>query len=123
MLSVQIGVLIDHFRLHPDPEFKTSLIDLLNESFETAFYLIFVYIPVTQAGVIAVSLSKPAIVHYNHLDSERSCFFSKLYDGFICKVKICCLPAVYEYRSSGELILASAYVMADKVMINMRKPA
>ena len=116
MLSVKFRIRRNHFRLHPYSKFQPQLIHLINKMFQTALDLVFIYKPVSKTCGVIISMSKPAIIHDQHLYSMfcRTLCYRKELIGI--KVKICSLPVVDEDRSLLVKISAPYHVASVKIM-------
>ena len=118
MRAEEIRVLRYHLRLKPDAEFHAQVIDLLNQLIETAFDLLLIDIPVAQAGVIVVTLSKPTVVHDDHLDTHLPGRLRDLDQLDIVKVEEGRFPGVDQHRSLHiPDKFALIHIAADEIVI------
>ncbi len=71
MCSVQFAILRHHLRLNPDSEFYALTVDIFNQFPQSAPQLFLVDLPVPETAVVVLSFPEPAIIHDNHIDTER----------------------------------------------------
>ena len=116
MLRIQLAVRAYHLRLEPYTELKTYLVYLVYKVLKTAFYLVLVHKPVAQGRFIIVSVTEPAVVHDEHLDSgflSLSCYIKELVR---VKVEIGRFPVINKYRTAHILPLSSDKVVPHYIV-------
>ena len=94
MRAVKVGVRGDHFRFKPDAHLHTEFMQFIRQMTQTQRQFIFIDIPVTQRGMVIISVSKPAVVHNQHFNAERSsstCNFQQL---LFVESEVGCFPVV-----------------------------
>jgi hypothetical protein len=69
MGTVKVTVGIDALGLKPETEFHSHFIDLISNISDAARELFAVFDPVAESGKVVVTLTKPAVVKDEHLDS------------------------------------------------------
>ena len=117
MHSVKIRVGRYHLRLKPDTKLKTNLVYFIYQIFQSACDLVCVNFPVTERTVIAVSHTKPAIIHNQHFNAAGFCFSGDR-EQFICvEIKISSFPVVDQDWSFFMKIFASDQVISVEIMI------
>ena len=94
MLTVELAVLVDHLRLDPDTEFQSHAVDVLDQFSKRTSKFFFVYFPVSKSSQVAVTVTEPAVVHYEHLDAELRRLRRQFEKRLSCKIKIRSFPAV-----------------------------
>src|ERR1700690_2550885 len=77
MLTIEVAIRIHHFRLNPDAEVHPQRVHLLDHGPQAVRKLLLVQVPVAQAAVIVVALTKPAIINHKSLYSEPGRFLRK----------------------------------------------
>ena len=117
MFPVKITVLRYHLRLKPDAEFQADLIYSFYQTFQSARQLLFIYHPVSQAAVVIVSLSKPAVIHDQHLNAYFFGLSCDLQQLLCIKSKICGFPVIDQDWSSGIFEFSSADILTNSLVI------
>ena len=116
MCTIQITVCIYHFRLDPDPELQSQVIDLFTNTGKSAGQFLFINIPVTQRRLIVITVSEPSVIHDKQLDAHLACFLRQFQQFFFINIKISRFPAVQQYGTHF-LFPCSAYdVLSDERM-------
>ena len=126
MRPVQIAVLRNHLRLKPEAEFHAHGIDLFRKAGKVGRQLLQVHIPVAEAGVVIVSLSKPAVIQDQHLYAQVGRLRCDLQYVLFVKIEICGFPVINQDGASCIFIFSSADMVADdsvEVMGQLRKTA
>ena len=121
MLSIEITVLRDHLRLYPQTKFQSKSMDFLCKCRKSTFNLLFIYFPVTKCTPVIISLSKPSIIQNKHIQSDIFCLFCNVVDFICVKIKISCLPVIYQDRSRLLCILAADQIASVCIMIDSGK--
>ena len=114
MSPVQVAVNGNAFRLEPDAEPKAQRRDAFSQLLQGAAQLFLIGIPVSQAGIVAVTLSKPAVVHDEELDSQRRRVLRDVHQLVPGEVKIGPLPVIDQHGSAAVLPLTAADMIADQ---------
>ena len=96
----QVGILGYHLRLEPDAEFHAQIVDLPYQLRQAAFDLFLIDIPVSEARIIIVTLSEPAVIHDDHLDAHIFGCFGYIDQLFIIKVEKRSFPGIDQDRAS-----------------------
>ena len=99
MCPVKIAVLGNHLRLQPDTKFQAKGIHPVYQFFHGAAQFFLIYKPVTKAGIVIVSFSKPAVVQYQHIEAQICCLSCNFQQFFRIEAKISGLPVVYQGRT------------------------
>ena len=113
MRAVQVGVLVDHLRLHPDAELDAERVDLLDELGERAAELLLVDRPVAERAEVVVAVAEPAVVHDEHVHAQVGGLGGKAHELVAGEVEVMGLPAVHEHGARGVAPRAAADVPAD----------
>ena len=121
MLPVQIAVFGNHLRLNPDTEFYAQSIDSSNQFSKCTSELLLVDRPVPETAIVIVTFAKPSVVHDYHLDSNLFGMNCKVINRLSGKIKISCLPAVYQDWPYLFFVLSAAYMFADAGMQILRQ--
>ena len=95
--------------------------DLPDQRVQSAGQLFAVHGPVAQTLIVVIPGAEPAIVQHHHLDAERGCFFSNLYDLFGVEIKIGSFPVVDQHRAAFVLPWTAADVAPQKAVVLLRK--
>ena len=96
---VKLTVLRNHLRLQPDTKFQAKGIHPVYQFFHGAAQFFLIYKPVTKAGIVIVSFSKPAVVQYQHIEAQICCLSCNFQQFFRIEAKISGLPVVYQGRT------------------------
>ena len=99
MLSIEIAVLVDHFRLKPETEFHAFRRYLLRDSCNAIRQLFQIRIPVSQRRMIILPFSEPSVIQYKQFDSKLFCRAHDLQNLFLIEIKISRFPVIDENRS------------------------
>ena len=116
MLFVQFGIRRNHFRLHPDAEFQTKLIYFIHKIFQSARQFLFIHKPVSKTRTIIVAVSKPAIIHNQHLNTVLGCKFCNVEKFLRIKIKISGFPVVNQNRALLVAVFAADQMLAIEIM-------
>ena len=116
MGAVQIAVYGDALRLKPDTETQSQSRDALSQLLQAASELFFIGIPVSQAGIIAVPLPEPAVVHDEKLDPQLRRVLRDVHQLVPGKVKIGPFPVVDQNGPAPVLPLSAADMIPDQTM-------
>ena len=100
MGPIQLAVLADHFRLHPDAELHPQLPDAGGQGLQAAGELLLVDRPVPQAAEVAVALAEPAVVHDEQLHAQRCPLPGDGGQLFLVKMELRGLPVVDKHRAA-----------------------
>ena len=111
--AVELAVLADHLRLHPDAEFQPERVDLRDQLAERAAELFLVHRPVAEGAQIVPALAEPAVVHHQHLDAEIGRLAGQRQQGLAAEVEIGGLPTVEQDRAVRVAVLSAADMAAD----------
>ena len=114
MGPVQVAVDGNAFRLEPDAEPEAQSRDALSQLLQGAAKLFFIGIPVAQAGIVAVTLSKPAVVHDEKLDSQLRRILRDVHQLVSGEVKIGSFPVIDQHGPAAVLPLAATDVVTDQ---------
>src|SRR5690606_2955427 len=74
----EVTVGVNHLRFDPDPEIKTEFSHLIGKGLQPAGELFPVDRVITQAGLVVVTLAKPAIIKDEDIDPQFLAFLSLL---------------------------------------------
>ena len=121
MLSVQIAVFGDHFRLNPDTELYAGVIYAPDQLAKRTAQLFFIHAPVSQPAVVIIPFPEPAIVHHDHVDTKFRRARCQLQNCLPCKIKISGFPAVKQYGPCLSAVLSSANMLPDTAMVPLRQ--
>src|SRR5271163_4439546 len=77
VLTVEIAVRIHHLRLDPDAEVHPQRVHLLDHRLQAVGKLLLVEVPVAQAAVIVVALTKPAIINHKSPTPSLAAFSAR----------------------------------------------
>ena len=94
MLFIQLTFWRNHLRLKPYSKFYSFFPDFFSQFLKTFRKFLLIFYPISQGCCIAISSSKPSIIHNKKL---YSCFYSricKLQHFFFTDCKIHSFPAV-----------------------------
>ena len=83
---------------------------------EAAVYLLFIYEPVAKRAVVAVSVTEPAVVHYQHFNAQLRSLLCDVDKLFGVEIEVGRFPVVDEDRTALVLIFASDNVLSVQVM-------
>ena len=92
--SVEIAVGVYHFRLKPEAELKSHIVDLVRKAFYALRKLVRIYKPVTEPGRIIVSCAKPPVVKNEQLYTGLSALLCYLKDRLLCKAHFGGFPVI-----------------------------
>ncbi len=98
---VELAVLVDHLRLHPEAEGHPQGLNAGDQGLQTAGELPFVDRPVPQAGGIAVPCAEPAVVQDKELDPQGGGGCGQLHQLVRVEVEVGGLPAVHQHGLSA----------------------
>ena len=70
MRAVQIRILVHHFRLEPETELHTDIVQLFRKCLQTTGKFLLIYHPVTQSGFFIIPGAEPAIVQHKHVGAQ-----------------------------------------------------
>ena len=116
MLSVQVGIRGNHFRLEPDTEFHSHLIYFFYQICKPALNFFLIYLPITKGSVVVTAIAKPAVVHDKHFNAKSRSFSGNVQQFLRVKIKIGSLPVVDENRAFFIPIFSPNQMSAVKVM-------
>ena len=119
MLPVKITVLGNAFRLKPDTEFQSQSMYFFGKLTQSTAKLFLIHVPVSQAAVVIVPFSKPAIIQNEKLHSHICricCHLKKLFSG---KGKVGAFPVIQKNGASCIFIFSSADVVTYSFMERM----
>ena len=90
---------------------------------EAALDLLFIDIPVAQAGVVIVALAEPPVIHDDHFDAHSFGSFCDLNELFIVEVKEGCFPGV-DQDGAPHIAdkLTFIQIVPDKVVVVLTHP-
>ena len=117
MLLEKLGVLIYHFRLEPETELHAHLIKLVGNTLKSALKLLLIDEPVTETGVIVITLSEPSVIQNHHFDSKLFCATCNIKYLFTGEIEIGCLPVIDKNRTSHVKVLPVADILTDYVVV------
>ena len=113
MRPEQVRVLIDHFRLKPEPELQSECVDLLRELLHGAAQLSFIDDPVAQTGQVVVPAAEPSVIQHQHFHAQGAGTPGKLQELLRIEVKIGRLPAVEQHGTIGCTVSGINDMLAD----------
>ncbi len=119
MRPVQFAVLRNHFRLNPETEFDANVIYSPNQLAERTSQFFFIHIPVSETAVIVVPFSKPAVIHYDHINAKFRSASGQFQNGLSIETKISGFPTVKQYRSRLSAVFSSAQMLSDAAVISL----
>ena len=96
---VQIGVRVNHFRLHPNTEFHPQRFHVINNRRQAVGVLFLIKIPVPKRRPVVVAPFKPAVIDNKALDAQRRRLVSHTHDVVRVVVEIDPLPGVEMHRA------------------------
>ena len=117
MGTVQIAVLIYHFRLKPDAKFHAFPMYPVNKLCQCTTQLFLIHGPVSQGRIVIVPPAKPAVIHHHHIDTQGCSLFCQIHNGIAVKIKVSCLPAIDKHRADGMDIFSTAHMVTDAGMV------
>ena len=94
-----VGVQVDHFRFHPEPEFHPAGGDGVDQRREPVRPEGLVHVPVAQAGVVVAAAAEPAVVEHEALDAELRGGVGQFDQGGQVVVEVDRLPGVQHHRA------------------------
>ena len=94
MGSIQVAIGADHLRLHPDAEIHAVFVAGINNGFQSIGEFPLVHIPVTQGGIVPVTMAEPAIVQHQHIDAQVFGVLCELTQLFLRDIEINSFPTV-----------------------------
>ena len=96
---VKLTVLRNHLRLQPDTKFQAKGIHPVYQFFHGAAQFFLIYKPVTKAGIVIVSFSKPAVIQHQHIQPKVCCLTGDLQKLLRIEAKIGGFPVIYQSRT------------------------
>ena len=101
--TVKVAVFRNHFRLKPDAEFHSQLMNLIHQLMQAAFNLIFIHIPVAKAAVVVIPFSEPAVIHNKKVNAHFFCRSGNFHQLYVVKIHKGRFPAIDQHRPSDIL--------------------
>ena len=92
-----VGVQVDHFRLHPEPEFHAAGGHGLDQGCEAVRPECLVHVPVAQARVVVAAAAEPAVVEHETLHAEFRRGIGQLDQGGQVVVEVDRFPGVQDH--------------------------
>ena len=99
VLAGDVGVQVDHLRLHPQPELHAVAGDGVDQRREALGPQALVDVPVAQAGVIVAAAAEPAVVEDEAFHAEPGGRFGEFEQGLEAVVEVDRLPGVEHHRA------------------------
>ena len=122
MCTVEIGIFADHFRLDPEANLQTKVVDLFQERLEAVRQLARIRCPIAEAAVIVIPMAEPAVVDDQHVYAQVFCLTRQIEQFRLVKVEIHGLPAVEQNRPFGKRSIMAEDVLTEKAMADMGQP-
>ena len=116
MLFVQFRIRGNHFRLHPDTEFHAKFIHFIYQIVQSARQFLFIHKPVSKTCTVIVAVSKPAIIHNQHLNTVLGCKFCNVEKFLRIKIKISGFPVVNQNWALLVAVFAADQMLAIEIM-------
>ena len=115
MRTIKVTIGIDHFRLDPNSEFDTRFLYTVDKIGKSIRETVGVSIPVTETCSIMETLSKPAVIHYNHIHTVLYSFVTKIDEDIFVNVEVASFPSVKYNRALLERVTRNDSI-ANKLM-------
>ena len=119
MFPVEAAVLGDPLRFIPDTELQPHGMDPVGKLGERTAQLFLVYMPVSKAAVVRISVSEPAVVHHKKLHAEIRRLLRHLEEFFAGKIKVRSFPVIDKDRSPCVFKSSPAEIVPESPVINM----
>ena len=94
MFFIEVTVLTDHLRLHPEAEIHPQSFDFFTEGSNSSGQLLRIRFPVSQGGGVIISSQEPPVIHDEQFDADICSRFCQLQQLSLINLKITCFPAV-----------------------------
>ena len=94
MRAVEVGIGIDHLGLYPYTELYTLCLDLFHKACKSVGEFLAVLKPIAKSRAIVVSLSKPTVVHYEHIKACLFCFSREIEKYLLVYTEVAGFPCV-----------------------------
>ncbi len=116
--TVQLRIRRHHLRLKPDAEFHPQSPHLLRQIRKASRQLLLIDLPVPQGALVNIPVSKPAVVHDQHLNAPLLRLPGNRQQLLRIKIKIGGFPVVDENRPFPVKIRAADQMSPVQVMEN-----
>ena len=116
MGAVQLRIRRHHLRFHPDTELDALRIDLIRQLLQAAGQLLLVHEPIAQTAFIIVTVTKPAVIHHQHLDAGLLRLPGDAHQFFFIEVKVGSFPVVDQNGALPVQIRTADQMFAVQVM-------
>ena len=117
--TVEIRVLADHLRLHPQAHLQAQIPDFSEGGGQPVREFLFMGEPVAKAAEIVVPASEPAVVNNEQLHAQILRPFGNGKEFFFGNVHVRRFPAVQQHRSAFQRVAAAADMVLDKSVIGL----
>ena len=99
MRTVQVGILVYHFRLKPQAKLHAKRLNTVCQPGDAVRQAGAVGYPVSQTGAVIVSLTKPAIIKYEQFNALFMRSFRNIEQLLLIKIEVSTLPVVEQNRT------------------------
>ena len=99
MPTVQVGILVYHFRLEPQAKLHAKRLNTICQPGDAVRQAGAVGYPVSQTGAVIVSLTKPAIIKYEQFNALLMRSFRNIEQLLLIKIEVSTLPVVEQDRT------------------------
>ena len=122
MRPEEVGILVDHLRLKPQPKLQAQAVNRVGQLLHGAAQLLFVHHPVSQAGVIVVALAEPSVVQHQHFHAHLPGGPGEAQDFFGVEIKIRRFPAVDQHRPPALPPAGGDDLLPDEIVVMAAQP-
>ena len=98
MRAVEVGVGIYGFRLEPESEGKSPVLQVPGQSFQPLGEFFPVHGIISQSGAVVVPSHEPAVVQHEQLAAQRLRPVGQTQQAALAEIKGAALPAVVQHR-------------------------
>ncbi len=123
MLPVKIRIRIYHLRLDPDPELKSPLPYAVRQALHPAGQFFLIGKPVSERRIIVIPLSKPSVIHHEHLYSQAGRLLGNAPQFLGIEIKICSFPVIDQNGAFPVTVPSPDQMPAVQIMKISRHPA
>ena len=116
MGPVEVAVLVDALRFHPEAEAHAHPVDLRAEALEAVGQLLLIHGVVPEAALVVVPTLKPAVVQDEQFSARLFCPLGQGEELPLPKGKKTGFPIVAEHRPFLALPVAPDHVLVDEVV-------
>ena len=123
MRAVEVGVGIYGFRLEPESEGKSPVLQVPGQSFQPLGELLPVHGVVSQPGTVIVPPREPTVVQYEQFTAQRLRPVGQTQQTVLAEIKGAALPAVVQHRPGTAAPMGRDDMVGDEGVHIGRQPA